>query len=196
MEQGAEELPLTVDPSLLPTKPTVIPLLQSTERKMRTGNQGGDIAEWAQAALSSKQGDDDLNDTLESLRERALERGKLAEKQAEDLKELLRQEEKNKLMSVLPSIADALRSLSVRKKRTNMIKKECAEEVASSLHLKVQEILQSFVVLSSVVPDFIILRPSAGQLPSTVTINTTLPYKEVRRKVLDYVTENTVVTSL
>jgi hypothetical protein len=74
-----------------------------------------------------------------------------------------------------------------------MVKKDCVDSIAGSMHIKSQEVIACFEQIFSVVPEFFNIEPSEDGLPATVQINTSLPYKEVRGFIVDHVKEQCAV---
>lgn len=134
-----------------------------------------------------------VSDTLEALRERAKQRGnKLLEVEAVD-KHKRQQIENNRLLALLPSMTDTIRSLCLRKNRTKMVKKDLCDDVACAMHLKRYDVNKCLDLIYQCVPEFITIFPEDSELPSTVKVNTSVSYKETRAKVVDFVHQNTVV---
>lgn len=190
-ENGSTELDVFPDPTVLPPQPAITIVGPSCNKRMRSEISSQDIADWAQDVLNAKPVSDNLNVTLDVLRERAIERGRQAQQKADLLHSQIQQDELNKLLTLLPLITDTLRSLSVRKNRTRMVKKDCVDAVVKAMHLKTHDILQGFEKICSVAPEFLEIIPPDATSPATVHINTAVSYKEVRNKVVEYARSNT-----
>jgi hypothetical protein len=182
-------LDLFPDPANLPPQPALV-LSNSSNKRLRVEDTK-DIADWAQDILNAKPIGDNVSVTLEALRERAIERGRQAQIKSDILHTQIQQEGLNQLLTLLPLITDTLRSLSVRKNRTRMVKKDCVEAVVKAMHLKAHDVLQGFEKICTVVPEFLEILPADGTSPATVHINTAVSYKEVRGKVVEYARSNT-----
>ena len=173
----------------MPPQPE-ISMPNNSNKRMRTEGSSQDIADWAQDVLNAKSVGDNLNVTLDALRQRAIERGRQAQVKADILHTQIQQEELTKLLTLLPLITDTLRSLSVRKNRTRMVKKDCVEAVVKAMHLKAHDVLQGFEKICAVVPEFLEIIPPDATSPATVHINTAVSYKDVRGKVVEFARSN------
>jgi hypothetical protein len=172
---------ITPDHSLIPARPAIpVP-----EKRVRTEKKG-DITEWAEAALSARSDGDYRDVTMEILRERAIQREESARVEAERIKAQVAAEETNRLLHMLPSLADTLRSLSMRNNRSHMLKKDCVEGIIAALQLKTHQVQQGFDLLCTIAPEFISIVPAEKGVPATVAVNRATPYKEVRGKVVEY----------
>lgn len=169
------------DPSLLPEEPTVAPQqpVVASEKSAKA------ILDWERDSLMS---DDSIGAaTYDVLAARAIERGRKADIKAELVKSQINNEESNKLLVLLPAIADTVRSLSRRLNRTRMLKKDCVDSVAASMHLKHREALAGVDQLAAIIPEFFSVEPSEDGVPAVAHINTALVYKEVRGFIVEYV---------
>lgn len=191
VESDSTELDLFPDPAKLPPQPAVAsPSSNSSNKRLRSEAPSNDIADWAQDILNAKPVGDNLTVTLDVLRARAIERGRQAQIKADILLTQIQQEDLNKLLTLLPLITDTLRSLSVRKNRTRMPKKDCVDAVVKAMHLKAHDVLQGFDKIYAVVPEFLEILPAEAASPATVHINTAISYKDVRSKVVEYARNN------
>jgi hypothetical protein len=125
-----------------------------------------------------------LSVTLQSLRENAIARGKRLKEQEEALQAQKKITEEAHARHRLPFIADTLRSLFVRKNRSRMLLKECTGSICSTLYLKSKVVTEAMKLIEQVVPEFFTVLPAAHGVPSTVQINLSTPYKEVRQKLV------------
>jgi hypothetical protein len=74
--------------------------------------------------------------------------------------------------------------LFVRKNRSRMLLKECTGSICSTLYLKSKVVTEAMKLIEQVVPEFFTVLPAANGVPSTVQINLSTPYKEVRQKLV------------
>jgi len=177
----ASELSVHPDHSLLPEKQQFTPL----EPTVQSEKSGIVMQAWEQEVQMKE---DPLEAaTYEVLAARAIERGRKANAKAELLKTQVTQEETNKLLALLPAIADSLRSLSRRLNRSRMAKRECVESVAASMHIKHREALSGIDQLASIVPDFVVLESALDGMPTVAHINVGAKYSEVRRIIVEFV---------
>lgn len=179
--QKVSSLNIKPDFSLIPSQPVVA----LPEKKVRTINKAGAMSEWEAAALNSEPLEGKI--TLEMLRERAAKREEIALQQKEKVKIQLAEEESERLLQLLPTLADAFRSMAVRKNRTNMTRKDSLEGVSRALQLRPQQVATGMDLLCSIVPEFLCQLSADLGVPATVTVNRNLPYKEVRGKIVEYV---------
>lgn len=178
---NACKLNINADLSLLPEVPQYTPLEPTVHTEQSTTAVQG----WEQDVLMNE---DPLEAvTYDILAARAIERGRKASAKAELLKTQATQEETNKLLVLLPAIADSLRSLARRLNRSRMAKKDCVENVAASMNIKHREALAGIEQLAAVVPDFIVLELAQDGMPTVAHINVAAKYSEVRRIIVEFV---------
>ena len=182
-ERRDATLGLVPNLSLIPPQPAVT----LSEKRVRTAHKASDITEWAQQALATQSNNDKSKVTLEQLRERAVLRGEIAERQAERLRIQVSVEEDRKMLQFLPNIADTLRSIAVRNNRSVMLKRDCIDNINRAVGLKTVQILKALDILCTVAPGFLEVLPATGAIPATVSLNRALPFKEVRTSLVEYV---------
>jgi hypothetical protein len=123
---------------------------------------------------------------LEALRERAIQREVEAQQQAAKLKAQTALDEQDRLLQLLPALADAVRGMAVRQNRSQLVRKDCLDVAGAALRLTPKQLLQGLETLCAVVPEFLNLLPAQDKVPATVVVNRRAVYKEVRGKVMDY----------
>lgn len=101
---------------------------------------------------------------------------------------------RQKILSALPAICDAMRTLSIRKNRNRMLKSDCMQFLlcCSSVNLNKVEIFQALELLATIVPTFFSMQPAEQQkdhrYPATVHISTTnIVYRDIRSTVVNYI---------
>jgi hypothetical protein len=182
----ADSLGVIPDRSLVPSPPALSAPNQHAKKTAVTAKP--DTAKFSlnhnSAAPNSKPGSGGV--TLEALRERAIQREVEAQQQAAKLKAQAALDEQDRLLQLLPALADAVRGMAVRHNRSQLVRKDCLDAAGAALRLTPKQLLQGLETLCAVVPEFLNLLPAQDKVPATVVVNRGAVYKEVRSHVVDY----------